>query len=77
MSFLFSKYGSWEALDGCEILLQVAGTICPHGKPRSVGKKMFLGCLSSGGALAIIKWNVSGTAGLSHAHCWILGIVFL
>ena len=39
---MFSKYGSWEALDGCKILLQVVGTICPLGKSHSVKKKFNL-----------------------------------
>ena len=47
---LFAKSGSWEALDGCKILPQVVGTICPPGKPHSVKKQfeLCLGCLSSG-----------------------------
>ena len=31
-------YGSWEALDACEILLKVVGTICPPGNPHSARK---------------------------------------
>ena len=51
---MFAKYGSLEALDGCKILLQVVGTICPPGKPHSVKKKfeLFLGRPSSGGIRA-------------------------
>ena len=42
---IFAKYCSWEALDGCKILLQVVGTICLLGKAHSVKKKLnlFLG----------------------------------
>jgi hypothetical protein len=29
---LFLQYGSWEALDGCKMLLRGEGTICPPGK---------------------------------------------
>ena len=49
---MFALYGRWEALDGCKILLQVVGTICPPGKPHSVKTKfkLFLGRLSSGGS---------------------------
>ena len=54
---IFAKYGSWEALDGCKILLQVVGTICPPGKPHSVKKKfeLFLGRLSSGGTSDFLR----------------------
>jgi hypothetical protein len=31
----FWKYGSWEALDGCKLLLWGVGTICPPGKHHS------------------------------------------
>ena len=31
----FSQYGSWEALDGCKILLRGVGTICLPGKQYS------------------------------------------
>jgi hypothetical protein len=33
------KYGSWEALDGCKILLRGVGTICPPGKQYSENLK--------------------------------------
>ena len=39
---IFALYGSWEALDGCKILLQVMGTICPPGKPHSEKNKFQL-----------------------------------
>ena len=32
---VFLKYGSWEALDWCEILLRGVGTICPPGEQYS------------------------------------------